>query len=119
MPSGFTHKMSFGFHISSLNIARIANAVTITHSKVTMFLVSDLLTFCFRCIFDSLLIDALLSQNVVFAIYGLFLQIFETGKQTPQTFSLLECMVVPKLLASRVEFKVWGEGLGSICGVKN
>ena len=42
-----------------------------------------------------------------------------TEKQTPQTFSLLECMVVPKLLASRVEFKVWGEGLGSICGVKN
>ena len=48
-----------------------------------------------------------------------FRNFFGTEKQTPQTFSLLECMVVPKLLASRVEFKVWGEGLGSICGVKN
>ena len=40
-----------------------------------------------------LLIYALLSRNFVVAIYAPFPQIFRDGKQNPQTFSLLECML--------------------------
>ena len=39
------------------------------------------------------MIYAPLSQNIFVKIYEIFHQMFETEKQTPQTFSLLECMI--------------------------
>ena len=41
------------------------------------------------------MIDELLSQNFVIAIYALFRRLFETRKQNPHTVWLLECMVGP------------------------
>ena len=61
-----------------------------------MFLVSDLLTFWFWMVcfdFDFLLIYVRLPRNFNVEIYALFRRFFVTEKQTPQTVSLLECML--------------------------
>ena len=63
------------------------------NSLINMFLVSDIFTFSFRMmhVLHFLLITALLLQNFVnFFVH--FLQIFDTGKNYPQNFLLLECM---------------------------